>query len=72
MVQKSPASDEITILILGTTRGEKRDFFSKLNSFSLLKVIGKDERTILNIPAWPALVALVAFFVVRAMRAKQS
>lgn len=72
MVQESPTRDQITILILGTVRSDKHDFFSKLNSFSLLKVIGKDERTILDIPAWPALVALVAFFVVRAMRAKRS
>lgn len=69
---ESPARDQITILILGTVRSEKRDFFSKVNSFSLLKVIGKDERSILNIPAWPAFIALVAFFAVRAMRSKHS
>jgi hypothetical protein len=72
MVQESSARDQITILILGTVQSEKQDFFSKLHSLSLLKVISKDERTILNIPAWPALVALVAFFVVRAMRSRHA
>lgn len=59
-----------TILILGTMRSEKQDFFSKLSSFSLLMIKDKDERTILNIPAWPVLLALAAFFVVRAIRSR--
>jgi hypothetical protein len=58
--------------ILGTVRGEKQDFFSTLNSFSLLMVKDKDGRTLLNIPEWPVIIALVAFFVVRAMRSRQS
>ncbi|HLX55457.1 MAG TPA: hypothetical protein VKR83_00385 [Ktedonobacteraceae bacterium] len=72
MVQKNPAKDQTTILILGTVRSEKQDFFSKLNSFSLLMVKEKDGRIILNIPAWPVLVALAAFFVVRAIRSRQA
>ncbi|MEO6889415.1 MAG: hypothetical protein ABI456_09045 [Ktedonobacteraceae bacterium] len=72
MVQKNPTKDQTTILILGTVRSEKQDFFSKLNSFSLLMIKAKDGRTILNIPAWSALVALAAFFVVRAIRSRQS
>ncbi len=71
MVQEDPTKDRTTILILGTVRGEKQDFFSKLNSFSLLMVIDKDGRTLLNIPAWPVFVALAAFFVVRAIRSRQ-
>ena len=51
MAQENPTRDQTTILILGTVRSEKQDFFSKLNSFSLLMVKDKDERTILNIPA---------------------
>ena len=49
---------------------DKKDFFSTLHSFSLLMITGKDEKTILNIPAWPVLVALVVFWVVRAMRSR--
>jgi hypothetical protein len=72
VVQENPTKDQTTILILGTVRSEKQDFFSTLNSFSLLMVKGKDGRTILNIPAWPALVALAAFFLVRAIRSRES
>ena len=75
MAQEKPTGDQTTILILGTVRSEKQDFFSTLNSFSLLMVKDKDGRTLLNIPGWPVLVALVtlaAFFVVRAMRSRQS
>jgi hypothetical protein len=72
MAQKNPTRDQTTILILGTVRSEKQDFFSKLNSFSLLLVKDKDEQTILNIPAWPAIVALAAFFLVRAIRSRQT
>ncbi len=57
-----------TILILGTVQSEKPDFLSKVHSFSLLRIIDKDEKTMLNIPAWPVLVVLVAFFVLRAVR----
>ena len=71
MVQENSAKDQTTILILGTVRSEKQDFFSKLNSFSLLLVKEKDGRTILNIPAWPVLVALAALFMVRAIRSRQ-
>jgi hypothetical protein len=71
MVQEDRTKDRTIILILGTVRSEKQDFFSKLNSFSLIMVKEKDGRTILNIPAWPVLVALVAFFVVRAIRSRQ-
>ena len=71
MVQEKPTKDQMTILILGTVRSEKQDFFSKFHSFSLLRVQGKDERTILNIPAWPFLVALVAFCVARVLRSRQ-
>lgn len=71
MVQGNPTKDQTTILILGTVRSEEQDFFSRLNAFSLLMVRGKDGRTILNIPAWPILVALAAFFVVRAIRLRQ-
>jgi hypothetical protein len=72
MVQEDPTKDRTTILILGTVRSEKQDLFSKLNSFSLLMVKEKDGRTILNIPAWPVLAALAAFFVVRAIRSRRS
>jgi len=72
MEQENPTEDQIVILVLGTVRSEKSDFFSKLNSFSLLMVRGKDGRTILNIPAWPVLVALAAFFIGRAMRSRLS
>lgn len=71
MVQENPTKDKTTILILGTVRGEKQDFFSTLNSFSLLMVKDRDERTLLNIPAWPVLAALAAFFIVRAIRTAQ-
>ncbi|HLH61232.1 MAG TPA: hypothetical protein VKV20_06060 [Ktedonobacteraceae bacterium] len=72
MVQGDPTKDQLTILILGTVRSEKQDFFSKLNSFSLLMVKGKDEHTILNIPVWPLLVALAAFFMVKTIRSRRS
>jgi len=72
MVQENSTKDQTTILILGTVRSEKQDFFSQLNSFSLLMVKGKDGHTILNIPAWPVLVAFAAFFLVRAIRSRLS
>jgi hypothetical protein len=72
MIQRNLAKDEIIILILGTVRSEKQDFFSTLHAFSLLMVKGRDGSTILNIPAWPVLVALAAFFVTRAIRLRQS
>ena len=75
MAQKKQTGDQTTILILGTVRSEKQDFLSTLNSFSLLMVKDKDEHTLLNIPGWPVLVVLVTlagFFVVRAMRSRQS
>lgn len=68
MAQENPSRDQTTILILGTVRSEKQDLFSKLNSFSLLLVKDKDGRTVLNIPAWPALVALAVFMVVKVIR----
>lgn len=71
MVQEKPAKNQIIILILGTVRSEKKDFFTKLHSFSLLLVKKKDGHTILNIPAWPVLVALTVFFVVRVIRSRQ-
>lgn len=71
MAQEHPVRDQTTILILGTVRSEKQDFFSKLNSFSLLLVKDKDERTLLNIPAWPVLVALVVFIMVRTIRSRR-
>lgn len=71
MVQENSIRDQSTILILGTVRSQKQDLFSKFLSFSLLMVKGKDGRTILHIPAWPALVALVAFLVVRVIRSRQ-
>ena len=70
MAQENPTRGETTILILGTVRSEKQDFFSKLNSFSLLLVKDRDGRTMLNIPAWPALLALAVFFAVRALRSR--
>jgi hypothetical protein len=72
MVQEDLTKDQTTVLILGTARSEKQDFLSKLNSFTLLMVKEKDGRTILNIPAWPVLVVLAAFFVARAIRSRQS
>lgn len=71
MAREHPTRDQRTIVILGTVRSEKQDFLSKLNSFSLLMVKDKDERTMLNIPVWPALVALAVFMVVRAIRSRQ-
>lgn len=71
MAQENPSRDQATILILGTVRSEEQDLFSKLNSFSLLLVKDKDGHTVLNIPAWPVLVALVVFVVVRAIRSRQ-
>lgn len=70
MAQNNSSRDQYTILILGSVRNEQRDFFSTVNSFSLLRLIDKDGRTILNIPAWPALVALCAFIVLRAIRSR--
>jgi len=72
MAQENPTRDQTIILILGTVRSEKQDFFSKLNSFSLLMVQDKDGRTIINIPAWPTLVALAVFIVMKAIRSSQS
>jgi len=71
MAQENTTRDQTTILILGTVRSEKQDFFSKLNSFSLLTVIDKDEHTLLNIPVWPVLLALAVFLAVRALRSRQ-
>jgi hypothetical protein len=71
MAQKTPTGGQTTILILGTVRSEKQDFFSKLNSFSLLLVKDTDERTLINIPVWPALVGLAIFMVVRIIRSRQ-
>ena len=71
-MQGNPTRDQATILILGTVRSQQQDFFSKLNAFSLLLVKGKDEHIILNIPAWPVLVALVAFILARAIHSRQS
>ena len=70
MAQDNPTRDKTTILILGTVQNEKKDFFSTLHSFSSLMIKGKDEKTILNIPAWPVLVALVVIWVVRAIRSR--
>jgi hypothetical protein len=70
MAKESPTRVKTTILILGTVQSENQDFFSALNSFSLLMIKGKDEETILNIPAWPVIVAIFVFFVVRAIRSK--
>ena len=42
MAQENPTRDQTIILILGTVRSEKQDFFSKLNSFSFLMVQDKD------------------------------
>jgi len=70
MAQENPTRDQTTILILGTVRSEKQDFLSKVNSFTLLMVKDKDGRTMLNIPAWPALLALAVFFGVRALRSR--
>ncbi len=72
MAQENPTRDQTIILILGTVRSEKQDFFSKLNSFSLLMVQDKDGRTIINIPTWPTLVALAVFIVMKAIRSSQS
>ena len=72
MAQENPTRDQTIILILGTVRSEKQDLFSKLNSFSFLMVKDKDGHTIINIPAWPTLVALAVFFVVKAIRSSQS
>lgn len=72
MAQENPTRDQAIILILGTVQSEKQDFFSKLNSFSLLMVKDKQGRTIINIPAWPALVALAVFILVKAIRSSQS
>jgi hypothetical protein len=71
MAQENPTGGQTTILILGTVQSEKQDFFSKLNSFSLLMVKDKAERTILNIPVWPVLLALAVFFMLRALRSRQ-
>jgi hypothetical protein len=72
MAQEKSTRDQTIILILGTVQSEKQDFFSKLNSFSLLMVKEKGMRTILNIPAWFVLVALSTFFVVRTIRSRRS
>lgn len=72
MAKENPSRDQMTILILGTGRSEKQDLFSTLNSFSLLLVKDKDGRTVLNVPAWPALVALVVFIMVRIVRSRRS
>ncbi len=72
MAQENPTRDQTIILILGTVRSEKQDFFSKLNSFSFLMMKDKDGHTIINIPAWPTLVALAVFIVMKAIRSSQS
>jgi hypothetical protein len=72
MAQEKSTRDQTIILILGTVQSEKQDFFSTLNSFSLLMVKEKGMRTILNIPAWFVLVALSTFFVVRTIRSRRS
>ena len=72
MAQENPTKGNLTISIPGTVQSEKQDFFSKLNSFALLMVKDKDERTIFYIPAWTVLVALAAFFIVRVIRSRQS
>lgn len=72
MASENSSKDQTTILILGTVRSEKQDFFSKLNSFSLLLVTDKDGRILINIPAWPVLVGLVAFIAMRTRRSRHS
>ncbi len=68
MEQEASHRDQNTILNLGTVQSLQEDFFSRIHLFSLLRIIDKDENTILNIPAWPILVVLFAFFVARAVR----
>ena len=68
MAEENLTREQYTYVILGDVKSEKQDFFSKLNSFTLFMIIDKNGRTLLNIPAWPVLVALVAFFVIRAKR----
>jgi hypothetical protein len=47
---------------------ENKDFLSALHSFSLLRVMDKDEKTILNILAWPVVVLLIASVLMGAIR----
>ena len=68
MAQEHVTRKPYTFVILGDVKSEKQDFFSKLNSFTLFMVIDEDGRTRFNIPAWPLLIALVVFFVIRAKR----
>ncbi len=62
MEQEASHRDQNTILILGTVQSLQANFFSRIHLFSLLRIIDKDENIIFNIPAWPKLVVLFAFF----------
>ncbi len=68
MEQENSNRNQVTILILGTIKSEKKDILSTIRSFSLIKIIDKHEKTLLNIPAWPMLVLLVTYLVLRAAR----
>ncbi len=68
MEQENSNRNQVIILILGTIKSEKKDILSTIHSFSLIRIIDKHEKTLLNIPAWPMLVVLIMFFVVRAAR----
>ena len=66
MAQENTKRNQVTILILGTIKSEKKDILSTIGSFSLIRIIDKHEKTLLNIPAWPMLALLVTYLVLRA------
>ena len=72
MSQKKPNRD-LLISILGTVRSNESDnFFGVLNRFHLLLIRDKHGPTIITIPAWPVLAALVVFLLMRARSSKRS
>ena len=66
MSQQKTARKEWLISILGTVKGNETDnVLARLNRFHLLMIVDKDEHIIVNIPAWPLVVALIVLLVSR-------
>lgn len=66
MSQEKAARKDWLISILGTVKGNETDnFLARLNRFHLLMIVDRDGRTLVNIPAWPLAVALIALLALR-------
>jgi hypothetical protein len=70
VIVKTSMDDRSLIAFLTYVSNSKKDLFSIVNSFKLVAVRNKDGRFTVSIPAWPILMVLIAFFVVRSNYAK--